>query len=230
MSASDESRPLRWSAWLRAGLITFALLVHSCYALPSPHTVDEADLATPEGKEEIQRWVDLLGSVGLDITTEQLSQQTMYWTKWFNGWHSTFRRPFRPWMRYTGTGQAWALFANPDTYPHRIEVYVRIDKQWVPIYRRNDPELDWNDDFFRFRRVRGVYDGSTSRQRVPYWNFSRDVAKRAFLDYPDADRVKMQQVRPHPPMPWEPFEPEETVRVKRVFRREAILATDGLAP
>ena len=228
MAVSSESRPVAWSAWLRAGLITFALLVHSCYALPSPHAIDRADLATPEGKEEIRRWVDLLGSLGIDITPEELSVQTMAWTQWFNAQHSTFRRPFRPWMRYTGTGQAWALFASPDTHPHRLEVYVHLDKQWVPIYRRNHATLDWNDDFFRYRRVRGVYDGSTARQRVPYWNFSRDVAKRAFLDHPQADRVKIQMVRTHTTMPWAPLEPEETIRVKRVFRREAILSTDGL--
>jgi len=222
--------PLGWKAWLRAALITVALVVHGIFALPSPYGIDEGDLHTPEGKEEIRRWTSILGAVGVDVSVEQLSAQTIYWTHAIHAAHSKLRRPFIPWMKFTGTGQGWALFASPDTYPHRLEIYVLEDRKWRPVFVRNHPTLDFLDRTLRYRRVRGVYDGSTRTQRVPYWNFARWVARQAFVAYPKAGKVRIQMVQTHTTVPGEPEDTEEIVRVKRVLKRSAILPADGLVP
>ncbi|MEZ4317256.1 MAG: hypothetical protein R3F61_07120 [Myxococcota bacterium] len=217
-------------AWLRAGCITVALVVHGIYALPSPRGIDEADIESPEGREEVERWRELLASLGVTYTHEELAAESLWWSNTLSDAHNTLQRPFRPWMRWTGTGQAWALFASPDTHPHRLEVYIHDGTGWRAVFRRNHPTLDFLDATLRFRRVRGLYDGSTTNQRVPYWNFSRWVAKQAFLAYPEADRVRVQMVREHTTLPWEPADAEEVVKAKRIFKREAILPEDGLVP
>lgn len=221
-----------WRAWMRAGVITAVIAVHSMIAAPSPRGVDREDLRTLEGKEEIDRWRELLSSVGVEVTRRELSDEVVYWTHAVNDAHRSLRKPFVPWLRATGTGQGWALFASPDTWPHRLEVYIYVEDRWVPIYRRNDPapDLDFLDDVFRYRRVRGIYDGSTEKQRVVYWNFSRWIAKKALIAHPDATKVRIQMVRTHTTLPWEAPDPSEKARAQRVFTRAALLPEDGLAP
>ncbi|MCB9677582.1 MAG: hypothetical protein H6737_20920 [Alphaproteobacteria bacterium] len=225
MTASPPS----FRAWLRAGLISLALVVHGIYALPSPVAVDDADLNSGEGREEVRRWVEMLNGIGIALTAEELGELVKTWSTRGANVHNAMKRPFRTWMRQTGTGQGWGLFASPDTYPHRLEIYVFEGNDWVPIFRRNDPELRFLDGPLRYRRVRGIYDGSTGRQRVVYWNFSRWVARRALLAHPEASRVRVQMVGTHTTLPWEKPDPTEVVRAKRVFTREALFPDDGLA-
>ena len=216
-----------WTVWMRAVVITFALAVHCMIAAPSPHAVDKTDLRRPEGREEIDRWRSLLATLGLKYTRAELSDEVVYWTSAINRVHRRLRSPFRPWLRTTGTGQAWALFASPDTHPHRLEVFVHVEGEWVPIFKRNQPGYDFLDSTFRYRRVRGVYDGSTHKQRIPYWNFTRWVARKALVAYPDADQVKIHMVRTHTTLPWEPVDLREKARAERVITREAAMSEDG---
>lgn len=225
-----SARPLSTRAWLRALAITCVIAVHGLYAMPSPVRVNRADLDSPEGRDEVTRWLGLLHAVGVSISREELERETMAWTKSLASAHWEMKKPFQPAFRVTGTGQAWALFANPDSHPHRLEVYVREAGVWRPVYRRNHPELDWLDPVFRYRRVRAVYDGSTGKAGAPYWNFTRWVARRAMLEWPDVDAVRVQMVRTHTTLPGEPLDPAEAVRLQHVHERTAILPDDGLVP
>jgi hypothetical protein len=217
-------------AWARGAAIAVALVVHGIYAMPAPTRVTRADLDSAEGKEELGRWFALVQGLGLPLTRAEFEDVTMSWSKAGAELHTATRKPFRPFLKFTGTGQAWALFASPDTHPHRLEVYVRREGAWQVVYRRNTADHSWMDATFRYRRVRGVYDGSTGRSGPPYWNFTRWVAKRAMLEWPDVDQVRVQMVRTHTVLPWEPPDPAETVRLQHTHKRTAILPEDGLVP
>lgn len=217
-------------AWIRAALITLALVVHGIYAAPLPSRVTRADLDSAEGREEVDRWMTFVEGAGIPLTRAQIEETTMAWTGALADLHKALRAPFYDALKLTGTGQAWALFASPDSHPHRLEVYVEEGGVWRPIYRRNHPGLAWRDATFRFRRVRGLYDGSTGKSRVEYWNFTRWVAREALLDFPNATAVRVQMVRTHTVLPWETPDPRETARQVHTHKRTAILPDDGLAP
>lgn len=214
--------------WLRAGVISVALLGHGIYAIPNPANIDRQDLRSPEGAEEMERWRGLLGGVGIEVTSEGLEDFTLWWTGHANRLHRQVKAPFRPAFRLTRSNQAWALFASPDTHPHRLEVYVRIDGAWRTAFRRNDPNYDFLDRALRFRRVRGIYDGSSQKPGVPYWNFSRWVSREVLTRWPKGDRVRVQMVRTHTKLPWEEPDPVSEARVRREHTRTALFPTDGL--
>lgn len=215
---------LTWQQRLRALVITGVLVVHGIYALPRPHRVRTAELAQAEVREEISHWAELLGT-----DAETFGPLVVRVSGRASDVYQLIRRPFRAPLRFFGVGQAWAMFATPDTYPHRLEIDVRIDGTWEPLYRRWEPS-PWLEGPLRNRRVRGIYDGATNKDTGAYWNFTRWVAKQAFLDVPAADRVRVRMFRTHTTPPGTPADPRDEPRQTRVLKRSAILPEDGLVP
>lgn len=215
---------LTWKHWLRAGAITAVLLVHGLYALPRPHRIREADLQDIEVRGEIEAWADLLGT---DVDT--LGPLLVDFTGRANEVYSAVKGPFRPPLRFFGVGQAWAMFATPDSWPHRLEIDLRVDGRWEPLYRRWDAH-PWRNGAIRYRRVRGIYDAAGDKNQGAYWNFTRWAAREALLERPDADAVRVRQVRTHTTLPGRPEDGKESVRLERVHRRAVILPADGLVP
>lgn len=159
MSVSPRAR-------LRAALITVALVVHGVAALPVPHVVRPRELLDPVAQEEVRRWVDRLAAVGIERTPEALGAEVVQWSGALGRAHRRLLAPARPLFRWTGTGQGWALFANPDTHPSRLEVaWHRGDVEQV-VYRRLDPQLDWQADVLGYRRIRGLYDATSARHHA----------------------------------------------------------------
>lgn len=214
-----ESSP-SWLRNTRAFILLLVIVVHGIFAAPLPRAVKLRDMQRPAGVEEIDRWLSLFASVGFTPARKDFEAWVVDSTSFWGGWHEAFKKPFRPVMRMTGTGQGWALFAAPDTHPHRLEVFVRVGGDWSLIYRRFHPQASWNDGIFRFRRVRGVYDSSTQRQLPSYKAFSAWVAEQALADYPQATGAKVQMVRTHTTVPGEPRDPKEEPRQVIVIMRD----------
>lgn len=81
-------------AWVRATLITLALVVHGIYAAPLPSRVTRADLDSAEGKEEVDRWMGFVEGTGIPLTREQIERTTMAWTGALADLHRALRAPF----------------------------------------------------------------------------------------------------------------------------------------
>jgi len=155
----------RTRAQLRAAAITLVLLVHGIAVLPVPHVVRPHELDDPVARAEVTRWAERLTGVGYPISPDELGAEVVRWSTRLGRAHRTALLPMRPWFRWTGTGQGWALFANPDTHPSRMEVAVVRGGQEQLVYRRLDPDLGWLRDPLAYRRVRGVYDATSARHR-----------------------------------------------------------------
>jgi hypothetical protein len=208
---------------VRAALIALAILVHGVAASPLPKSAKRASFEQDIAKEELNRWVGILGAVGVDATPKELSDLVYQTSVALVDVRSTLLGPFRGWFRLTGTGQGWGLFTYPDSYPHQLTVAVRgVEQVWRPIYVALDPEYTWRRDVFVYRRVRGVYDGNTLRAGASYENFVRWTAREAFADFPEALQVRVGFYRFHTVRPDEPRDPERVEKHMRIIDRNAL--------
>ncbi len=205
----------RWPA-IRASLLAVALLFHGLAAAPVPHVVTRDDLRNPVSAEEVAAWSRRLAALGIALPPDDLGDLVISVSGAIGRAHRALQAPARPVFAATGTGQGWALFANPDTHPARLEVRGRRDGEttFTPLFRHLDPDATWRAPALTYRRVRGVYDagGYRSKPRKPYQRFARWIAREALAERPDLAAVEVRTVRTHTTLPGAPPDPTEEVR------------------
>lgn len=211
--APPPDRPAK----LRAALLAAVLLVHGVAASPLPSSVDTSALNGPIGREELGRWVGILGGLGVQTTREELVTRLVAAGEAGAAVRNAVVKPFAPVMRLTGTGQAWGLFTYPNTLPHTLVIAAERGGQWEELYRALDPEHAFLEPQLTYRRMRGVYDDNASKVRPSYDNFTRWVGRQVFAAYPDATRVKVYMERRHVLPPGQPPDPEVKIRLSKVL-------------
>lgn len=217
-----------WPRW-RAGLIALTLFVHTCAALPIPKPVRAEDARTPTAQDELRLWVSIFARLGVQTSKEDLLDLVNGVGRFSVDTRSALMGPFRPLLRLTGTGQAWALFAYPDRYPNLLQVEVRRpDGTWSLVYAAADPEHTFLADRFAFRRVRGVYDTAAAKGSPGkvYDRFADWVAREAFAAWPEATDVRVKMVQRRVNLPGEQAEAEEKTRLVRLRSREDLLGSE----
>ena len=201
----------------RAALITLALAIHGFVAAPLPRSISARDMRGDVAAEELDRWVEILGGVGIDTTPDELADHTLTVGRAIVKWRNTIVGPIRPLLRHTGTGQGWGLFTYPDTRPRRVIMRGQTDDgDWRLIYRTLDPEYDWNGELWRHRRLRGPTD-TLSRKSSPgpvYQNFVDYAAARAFEDFPELVAFEVSFERSHSTRPDVTPDPPRIVHVE----------------
>jgi hypothetical protein len=228
----DEPAPSR-VATLRAAVLTAVLAVHCVAAAPLPQVVTPRELEGPVAREEVARWASRLTALGYTIDAEQLGERVVSVSGAIGRAHRALLAPYRPVFRYTGTGQGWALFANPDIWPSRLEVRVRRSERgaWELLYRRLDPAHPFQDPVIAYRRVRGVYEaaGDGRRPRAPYRVFAAWYAERILREdpgvfvggpHPPVQAVEVRMVRTHTTVPPQPPDEVAEPRHSIIRRRE----------
>ena len=215
------------SARLRAWIIAAAILLYGFAALPLPHSVRASNLDGATGWEEIERWVGIFESLGIEVTHRGLRDRVLSIGQATATFRRTVLRPFRPWLRTTGTGQSWALFAHPDTHPRRLVVSGTTgeDGSWQLLFRSRDPDASLLRPLFRYRRVRALWD-STSRRKRPgslYERFTDEIALRVFEERPDVQRVRIQFERLESRRPEHPMALDVETLHTRIRTREDVL-------
>jgi len=211
-----------WPRW-RAGLIALVLLVHACAATPFPRRIRPEDARTPTAQEELGLWLKMLGKLGVRATQDQLLDLVNAAADLSLGVRDVVIEPFRPLLRITGTGQAWALFAYPERYPNHLQIEVREPAGgWRLVYAAADPERRFLADQLAFRRIRGVYDTAASRGApgAAYDRFTDWVAREAFAAYPDATDVRVKMLQKRVTLPDEDPAEEEKTRLVRLRSRD----------
>jgi hypothetical protein len=216
--------PSPW-ALARAALVTALLVVHGLAAAPVPHVVTKRDLANPVSAEEVDRWARRLTALGYTIDKDELSQRVMDITAVIGGAHRRLLLPFRPLFKYTGTGQGWGLFANPDNFPSRLEIRARrAGSDWQTVYLRLDPQHTWAVDVLTYRRIRGIYEanGYGKRPNAPYKRFASWIARRLLAVDPSVEEVEVRMLRTHTTLRGERPDPRAEPRHPIVTRNPAL--------
>jgi hypothetical protein len=209
---------------VRAGLLFLLLMVHGVFAMPWFHEIKASSLNRPEAIEELRQWRELVVSLGVEMDQDTFNQRLMEISAALAAPQKRLKSSLRPLLKWTGTGQGWGLFVSPDTYPHRLIVEGQNPKtkRFELIYRRLDEEHDWWDARFRYRRLRGIYDGATSRPGKVYTTFSRWVATAAFEEYPQYETVRVGFIRTHSVVPGAERDTRNPRRLLRTFRRDEV--------
>jgi len=215
------------SGWpqIRAGLIAVVLLIQFLDAVPLPE-LKESNLKQPLAQDELDRWTEVVNDLGLDWSREELTARALA----VGGVAVSFRKavmaPWKPFLRFTGTGQSWGLFAYPDPYAGRLIIRSRDAKgDWTEHFRAPAEGDDWLVARMLFRRVRGVYDdaGDRARPGKAHDRFVNWVAREIFLREPEAQSVEVRfdvtEVLTPDEGPWEP----ETLRHNRTRTRDRLM-------
>lgn len=205
---------------LRALAITVVLLVHGYIALPIPSTVNAKQFANPIAKEELDRWVGILGRRGVVLSRAELQTQVIERARGITTFRKKSLEPIKPFNRVTGTGQAWGLFTYPNSFPHTMFIELQIDGVWQPLYIPVDPEHDWNKRMFVFRRIRGVYDDNANNPRQSYDNFVEWVSGMALEEHPQATAVRIYYRQGHVTLPGEEKDTKTDIKNERILTRE----------
>lgn len=212
------------SAWthVRAALLLVVIVVQLLAAAPLPRSVKRSSFEEPVAREELGQISQVLSRIGITASHDQLADLFTATGTPMAALRGTVMAPFKEPLRWTGTGQSWGLFTYPDTFPHRLVVDARpADGAWRTLYAGLDPDRTWKVDLLTYRRVRGVYDGNTTKAGASWDNLSRWIADRAFEDHADVDEVRVYFQRFHTVLPGRPPDPEVVTRHSRTYHREA---------
>jgi hypothetical protein len=194
--------------------------VYGLAASPLPKSLKRSQFDNPIAEEEFDKWVGILGGVGISTTRKDLADEVFDFGSIFAGVRGVLLGPFKGWFRISGTGQSWGLFTYPDSYPHQLVVEVRpAGGEWKTVFAGLDPDATWMRDQLAYRRVRGVYDGNTKNPGASYDNFVQWIGKRALEDFPDAAEVRVGFIRTHTVMPGVPPDPERLPRFQKTVTR-----------
>jgi len=182
-----------WPA-LRAVLITLVLFFTGVEALPLP-MLSKRHMNRAMAKEEVDRWVEILGAAGIDTTRAELVQSTIATSRRSVAFRRRLTAPFREVEKIFGGGQAWGLFTFADPYPGRLVIEAtRGGNAWFPLYR--DPISDGSRlaRTVRHRRIRGVWDDAGDRPHPGkiYNRFVTWLARRIFTDHPDIEEIRVR--------------------------------------
>lgn len=177
-------------AELRAGLLALVLLSQGLAAIPNPPKLAENALEDPTARAELDAWIGRVRMIGWEPTPAELLAFAEAWSERLRDTRSFVLAPFRPFLKATGTGQGWGLFAFPDRQPHRLEVHVLVQgKGFQPIYVDLDPEQAAYAGLFVNRRVRAIYN--PGKAPAPAFKpMSLWLAREIFRDMPEVERVR----------------------------------------
>jgi len=200
----------------RAFLIAIAVAVHGLAAAPLPSRMRPHERTSPDSLEEVKRWTEALNSFGIGVSEEGLMDFSFKAGEVATSSRNFFLKPFRPVFKFTGTGQAWGLFTHPDRYPDFLEIYGEDEDGWGLLFKIYDTEHDFMADQLAYRRIRGLWDGSSNRPKASYNFFVDWVARNAFEEFPDLKSVRVQFRRTRT------FTPSETPRVVNKVRHRRV--------
>lgn len=210
----------RWPT-IRAVLIGYHVIAVLVLGFPAPAGVmNKSAWKEPSVQNEMRIWTQRANSVGFSWTQEEFEQLLWDFSKSFLKIRKVVLKPFVPYAEYLGTRQDWRMFSAPHRYPSRIEMHVRIDGDWKPIFISRSDEADWNRRLFDHHRIRRLnFLHAWRKYRRRYKTFTRYVARKAAVDFPEADKLRIRFYKFRTPTPEERRAGHEGFEGKYIHRR-----------
>lgn len=211
----------RWPV-VRATLITVVLFLQLLDAIPLPELRPQ-HLKHPIAKAEVKRWSGLLSRAGVSVSEEELTAVGLSVGQASGHFRSAVLAPWRPFRTFTGTGQAWGLFAFPETAAGRLVIEKLAGEERTVLFRAPDAMDPRLNDLLHYRRVRGIYDdaGDRPKPRVLYERFAAWLADEVMRAHPDATAVEIRLDRHLIVFPADGVSPPDERRHVRLFHRDA---------
>jgi hypothetical protein len=189
---------------VRAALIALGALLSVLEGCPTPRA-SHANLRTPVNQAELERWSEILGTVGVETTPSELGESVVSLSDSVNAVHGKLLVPFRPFFAALGVTQRWSLFPIADTHPVWMHLEARCGgaSDFRLVYRPNDERAGWDEDVLEYRRVRATWNPSIRGPRAAYPVFLDWVARRVFDERPECDAIRVRYLEMTLPEPGE---------------------------
>ena len=207
---------------LRAGLLALVLISQVLLGLPKPTPLTEATFQRPAAKVELRGWTEGLAGLGLPVTEDLVADYAIRISQDLGSFSRGASAPFKWPKRLFGINQNWALFAAPDTIPSRLYLDVQTaGGSWQPVYIPHHADHTVLRGTLRFRRVRGVHDGLTTRSRVQQamvdW-----LCRRVLERNPSWEAARVRILQRATPMPGQPAPKRERLRLDEMRTRAEV--------
>lgn len=190
-----ERAPAGLRDHLRAVLISLHIVAVVLVALPNPSGFMKRSMwKLPMVQDELEAWAERMTAVGIPHTAESLEEAVWKDFQQVVTVRKAVLRPFRPYYKYCGTNQSWALFGIPQRYPSWLHIDLKsADEDWSPIYVSRDSRLDWRRGMLDEERYRSflVYSARESNHRR-FVRIGKWLAGMAAEDFPEAEAVRLR--------------------------------------
>jgi hypothetical protein len=204
---------------VRAFLIAVVLGFNILGAYPTPGAVTEEKLREGTAKSELGRWVRRLRAFGVDTDEERLGRWYSGFATGLNRVRDTVMAPIMPIMEFTGTQQGWRLFSLPNERPHVLRVIGERKGKRRVLYETWSTSHDFMAGTLEFRRVRALYNPSSTGPPNTYDAFARRLSERVFEQRPEFDSVVILLEQRHTTLPGDAEDPKREERFVQTFPR-----------
>jgi len=209
----------RWPQ-IRAAVLCLVVIGNLLQAIPFPRKTVEDDKRAEWRKGDVELWHSWLAPTGIVGSRAEFQEQVVDAYLALREAGNWVQAPVRPFFSTIRTTQQWGLFAVVTEKPERLVVDVEVDGEWRRISARLRTEYPWENERFKYRRVRGTWDTIHKDRPAPlYEAFCRWTARRAFADYPDAARVRVRREQFVASAPWEKLDDTVTPSNERILDR-----------
>lgn len=203
---------------LLGAFLLFHLFAITALALPAPGGAERRqDWANPTVQAELDAWHVRLAALGLAGDRAAFEDDLFGFAQGFMGLRREVLGPLAPYYTHFGTYQSWRMFVAPHRNPGNLEIRVREDGDWRTVHLARDRAANWLAsplDHHRYRSA--IFRYAWGRKlSAAYLALCRWVARRAAVDFPEADAVEIrfrrytslspEQVRAGQPIEWTPF-------------------------
>lgn len=187
-------------------LVGAFVLLHlvAIFVLGSPAVqgaaLDKKVWKQPAVQAELDAWGDRLRALGVDATDEELEARLFDLATTWTAARDGALKPFKPYARYLGAGQAWQLFVAPQVFTSTVTLDVEVDGAWRTVFADNDPAHRWNAAKLEHDRVQSMFFWfGFQERRKDRASFAAWAAREAARDFPGATRVRMRVLRTKTP-------------------------------
>jgi hypothetical protein len=207
---------------VRAALLCSFVVGNLLQAIPFPRKPIPDDERATWRARDIDLWYRWFGPTGLIGTREAFQEEVVDGYLLLKDAGDWIQAPVRPYFHAIRSTQQWGLFAVVTERPERLVVDVEIEGEWRRVAARLVPGQTWEDERFKYRRVRGTWDTVEEDEPAPLYDaFCRWTAREAFGDYPEATRVRVRRERFISSAPWEKLDPTVIPTNERILGRDA---------
>ncbi|MCB9680223.1 MAG: hypothetical protein H6733_02025 [Alphaproteobacteria bacterium] len=190
---------------MRAALIALHCVAIMALAFPAPSGgMSRKTWADPTVQAELEGWRERLGGVGLALDKDAFQDGLFDLASGYMKVRAAILAPMRPYHLYFGTWQSWRMFIAPHMYPSRLHVDVHDADGWREVYAARSDEATWLRPLFDHDRMRAaVFRYAWPNFTGTYRAFCAFLARRAAVDFPEADQIRVRFRKGRTPTPEE---------------------------
>ena len=194
-----------WRMHLRGALVALHILAVCALSLPDlGGAMNRKAWKSGTVQHEIETWTARLVAWGMDITKDELEERAWGIAESWTAARKQLLAPFEPYRKYAGVRQRWRMFAAAERVPARLQISIKTEGEWQPVYESRSPELRWNAELLDQERLRvAVGQAGWAHRKRLYKRLVSWIAAEAARDFPEASHVRVLYLRAPTPSPAE---------------------------